>query len=200
MTYITPSVKLPVTNSFQTASYGQYGASGSYGSNDSRSYGQYDTNYSRGQYDTNDSRGQYGASGSRGQYGTNDSRSYGSNDSRSYGASGSRNPVQTQAQKDEEHRKVVEDGVNNPVSWYHWNKEVPLMDSKAAWQDSQYQAWKNAQVQKSGSYRDRRFTGENPSSGSYPSNDSRSYGTNDSRNGQYGASGSYPSSNSYPVR
>ena len=190
MTYITPSVKLPVTNSFQTASYGQYGASGSYGSNDSRSYGQ------------------YGASGSRGQYGTNDSRSYGSNDSRSYGASGSRNPVQTQAQKDEEHRKVVEDGVNNPVSWYHWNKEVPLMDSKAAWQDSQYQAWKNAQVQKSGSYRDRRFTGENPSSGSYPSNDSRSYGTNDSRsygtndsrNGQYGASGSYPSSNSYPVR
>jgi hypothetical protein len=77
-------------------------------------------------------------------------------------------PRQTAVQRDEEHRKAVEDGLNNPVSWYHWNKEVPLMDSKAAWQDDQYQAWRNAQVQKSGSYRDGRFTGVAPASSSYP--------------------------------
>ena len=165
MTNITSPVNFPVTKNYRSSSFSASGsyASGSYASG-SRSSGSY----------ASGSR----ASGSRanGQY-SNDPYS---NDPRSNGpsASGSHTP-QTAEQKADQHRKEVIDGINNPVSWYHWNREVSPMDSKTAWQDSQYQAWRNSQTNSSGSYRDGRFTGAGQASGSGQySNDPRG-------NGQY---------------
>ena len=189
------NITSPVTNNYRSSSFSSSGsyasgsrASGSYVSG-SRANGQYSNDpysndpRSNGQYSndpySNDSRsnGQYSNdSRSNGQY-SNDPRS---NDSRASGssASGSHAP-QTAEQKAEQHRKEVVDGINNPVSWYHWNKEVSPMDSKAAWQDSQYQAWRNSQTNNSGSYRDGRFTGTGPASGS------GQYSNDPHSNGQY---------------
>jgi len=129
MTNIASSNGFPVTNSFPQASYpsGSY-PSGSYPSG----------SYPSGSYNR--------APFTRNSFAT--SASF---------ASASRSPIQTAASRAEDHRKLVEDGLNNPLSWYHWNKEVSSMDSKAQWQDEQYQTWRTAQIRAYGPYTDSRF-------------------------------------------
>ena len=83
-------------------------------------------------------------------------------------------------------RKQREIDAANPTHPSHWNKEVSPMDSAEAWIQMEWQAWRNAQINVSGSYVGDGFFDNDPgNNGQDYRNQSRSdRNGQDYRNGQ----------------
>ena len=133
MSYITSSVRSPVTNSFNRAPYSGSNSASYSGSNSGSYYGHGSASY--------DGRG-------RAAYGA--SASYDGHGSASY--DGNVSAYETRLSKHNKARKQKALDEVNPTNPAFWNPTVSPMDSREAWIEMEWQAWRNAQVNASGSY------------------------------------------------